>query len=439
MLDGLQCSSSSGRCSIQNVDTTSGEMGGKFEAPAPFVAKWKETHPDYVSPYAQPASLRRELQEPESLHNHSGRILQASGSAVPSAIIVAKKGEAVSFETTAEHFPVYLKDSALNTDPNFDDGVFDTLKTKLTSSARKIGSLAYTFGRRGVYVFGDHADPTNSQTVVVINDGPAQILPLTAENLRRLGVLPQEPEMTELPASLAFIGPLFILLAAASLLAQSILELRIQKKEVRRASRKVSLRKEHDIVLKKDSVLQYLDDLLSLVKSNLAEVKARVQEGEDKRRLRLLLENKLNAMNEIKPSSKEELQEILEESRKLLDNLRFADGRSLKEALQERQAERALQQGLRQQSVEEAIPEESYDEEYDDEYDQEDDEEPEQPVDEDASVEQEEEDEASAEEEEESEGENKDQGRVVNEAALEALVSAEADVNRRKDQFEQNL
>ena len=33
-------------------------MGGKYEAAEPFVAKWLENHPDYVSPYAS-ADARR--------------------------------------------------------------------------------------------------------------------------------------------------------------------------------------------------------------------------------------------------------------------------------------------------------------------------------------------------------------------------------------------
>jgi len=287
---------------------------------------------------------------------------------VPSAIIVARPGEAVSFETTAKHFPIYLKDSSLNTNPNFDDGVFDTLKTKLISSRMKIASLAYTFGEEGVYVFGDYADPANSQTIVVISKvlHPA-IMPPTAENLAKLGVAPVDPDMQVLPVSLAFIGPVFIALSAASLLAQSILELRIQKKEVKRVGRQVAMRKEHDMLLKKESILAYLDDLLSLVRSNLDEVKAKVREGGDKKRLKELLDAKLSAMNDLKPSSKEDLQVILDESKKLLENLRFADGRSLKEALQERLAEKALQQGLSNEAQEEA-GEDSYGSEGEDDY-----------------------------------------------------------------------
>lgn len=81
---------------------------------------------------------------------------------MPSAIIVVAPGDAVSFETSSEHFPMYLKDSGYNTNPNFDDGVFETLKTKIVGSGIDIASFAYTFNTEGVYQFGDYADPANA-------------------------------------------------------------------------------------------------------------------------------------------------------------------------------------------------------------------------------------------------------------------------------------
>lgn len=129
-------------------------MRGKFEASEPFVEKWKETHPGYVSPYAKRA---RALQEE--------RELQATGSGPtvkPSSIMVVAPGDAVSFDTDSEHFPVYLRNSAFNTNPDFDDGVFETLKTKIVGSSIAISSFAFTFGQQGVYVFGDYADPANA-------------------------------------------------------------------------------------------------------------------------------------------------------------------------------------------------------------------------------------------------------------------------------------
>jgi hypothetical protein len=102
----------------------------------------------------------------------------------------------VSFETSPEHFPVYLRNSGYNTNPNFDDGPFDTLKTKITGSGLTIASFAFTFSTEGVYMFGDYADPTNAQTLVLVSSSetPA-ILPLTTENLVTLGVAPLPPEL----------------------------------------------------------------------------------------------------------------------------------------------------------------------------------------------------------------------------------------------------
>ena len=216
MLDGLSCSPVEGSdqtayCQIQNVDATGGSMGGKFEASEAFVKKWQETHPDYVSLYAS-SSSRRVLGE--------GRELQASGGAteMPSAIIVSAPGQAVSFETSPEHFPVYLRNSGYNTNPDFDDGPFDTLKTKITGSGVAIASFAVTFATEGVYMFGDYADPVNAQTLVLVSatETPA-ILPLTADNLAKLGVAPLPPALQVLPNGLGVIAPVFILASLGAL------------------------------------------------------------------------------------------------------------------------------------------------------------------------------------------------------------------------------
>lgn len=92
---------------------------------------------------------------------------------MPSAIIVVSPGEAVSFETDSggkkengddkkgPHFPVYLRNSDYNTNPHFDDGIFDALKAKIVGSGPPISSFAYTFTNEGVYVFRDYSDPAS--------------------------------------------------------------------------------------------------------------------------------------------------------------------------------------------------------------------------------------------------------------------------------------
>lgn len=148
--------------------------------------------------------------------------------AMPSAIMVVSPGDAVSFETSAEHFPVYLRNSGFNTNPVFDDGVFDTLKTKIISSGLDITSFAFTFSKEGVYVFGDYVNPADAQTIVVVSaELKSTIVPLTAANLQKLGVAQAAPELQVLPFELAAIAPAFLAASLAALLLQNILELRI--------------------------------------------------------------------------------------------------------------------------------------------------------------------------------------------------------------------
>jgi hypothetical protein len=60
-------------------------MGGKYEAAEPFVAKWRETHPGYVSPYASDDNRR--------LQSEERRLLEGTrATTMPSAIIVTTPG-----------------------------------------------------------------------------------------------------------------------------------------------------------------------------------------------------------------------------------------------------------------------------------------------------------------------------------------------------------
>jgi len=363
-----------------------------------------------------------------------GRALQeGGGAAIPSAIIVVQPGKAVSFETTAEHFPVYLKDSSFNTNPNFDDGVFDTLKTKITGSGIAIASFAYTFAVEGVYVFGDYAD-SRSQTIVIVSPTLTPVIePLTAENLQRLGVAPLAPEMQVLPFGLAVVGPLFIAASLAGLLLQNILELRIQRREVKRARRAVSVGKDYDDLNKKESILAYIDDLHSLIRQNLDEMKEKIAQGEDRKKLRELIDDKLNVMNELKGNSKDDLKSIMELTNYMLENLRFADGRSLKDCLEERR----LKRGADGAEDDADGPASGWDE---DDYGSEEEagmgEEGDQG---DGTGQESVPGDSSSELTDELEAEERERNRQVNDAALELLVSAEADINRRKEQVAESL
>ena len=62
----------------------------------------------------------------------------------------------------AKHYPVYLKDSVMNSNPNFDYGQFlilaDQMKTKMSQNDTKPSIFAFTFTSQGAYVFIDSSD-----------------------------------------------------------------------------------------------------------------------------------------------------------------------------------------------------------------------------------------------------------------------------------------
>ena len=72
--------------------------------------------------------------------------------------------------------------------------------------------------------------------------------------------------MQVLPSGLRAIGPVFIAASLIGLLLQNILELRIQRREVKRARRGVQNRKDYDLLNKKESILAYMDDLHRLIR-----------------------------------------------------------------------------------------------------------------------------------------------------------------------------
>ena len=206
---------------------------------------------------------------------------------------------------------------------------------------------------------------------------------------------------------------------------------------MKRTRRTVTVRRDYDLLSKKESVLAYIDDLHVLVRQNLDEVRARLQEGGGEiPKLRELIDSKLSVVNELKDSSKEDLQSILDLTGYMLENLRFADGRSLKECLEEVRLKRKLKevdQGSDEDSDEDdgsvkSVLTESIGEE----------EEPliaEDGAESRSSSSQSHTDEDGAEDGEHGRGANK----TGNAEALEMLVNAEADVNRRKAEFAKGL
>ena len=69
----------------------------------------------------------------------------------------------------------------------------------------------------------------------------------------------------------------------------------------------MTVRRDYDLLSKKESILAYIDDLHVLVRQNLDEVKTKLQQGGEISHLRELIDSKLSVVNELKDSSKDDL------------------------------------------------------------------------------------------------------------------------------------
>jgi hypothetical protein len=269
------------------------------------------------------------------------RRLQADSTAIQNAIMCIQPNDAASFEVSSEHFPVYLKDSVLNSNPNFDFGEFESLKTKLVNSGMDISSFFFTFTAEGNYLFGDYSNQDTQQTLFhVSNDcsDSKNIYPLTLENLQELGITPEYNPVSELSDLLVLIPIFFILLSIGITAGINYMETYIKKKEQEEFERKHGklaqfTNKEGEFDKKK-----YLADIYKMIKAHLDEIKRVLAEGGSREDLYKLLKEKASLLGELEGQDQSDVVDSLKEQfNSLLSNMRFPDGRSLKELLQEKE------------------------------------------------------------------------------------------------------
>jgi len=273
-VEGLDCLESP--CPINNIAKSNGEMSGSYEAMGIFVEKWVQTHPSY---------------------NLTGRLLQASSDTIPSAIICTQPYGAVSFEVSSSHFPVYSKDSILNTNDYFDYGLFEKLKTKLVNAGMDISGFIFTFTEQGVYVFMDYSESTSLTIVKVDESCPAEanIIPLTEENLRLLDITAEENPISAISHSLLTIPILAYVLSVCTAFFISYLEkIELKKERERLQMRAGRMKLRHDGKVDKK---EYLSDLYSLVKEHLDELNKLLKEDGSREDLRKLLREKNGLLN----------------------------------------------------------------------------------------------------------------------------------------------
>ncbi len=83
-----------------------------------------------------------------------------------------KQGSAVLFSvnSTVKQYPVYMKDSILNTNPNFDYGQFLELQNTIEKGSKLVTAFSFVFSQPGVYVFQDSIQQSKVTIIGVVNE-----------------------------------------------------------------------------------------------------------------------------------------------------------------------------------------------------------------------------------------------------------------------------
>lgn len=211
-------------------------------------------------------------------------------------------GDSASFEVSSESFPVYLKDSVLNSNAGFDFGEFEDLATKLVNAQMDITSFFFTFQEEGSYLFGDYSDPKLKQTLFVVSEQCADepsILPMTIPNLKRLNVRTYHNPMEELSEALILIPIAFILLAIGITAGLSYMEVYIKRREQEEFEQKHGKLAQFTNQEGEFDKKKYLADLYKMIKDHLDEVKRVLAEGGSQKDLYRLIKEKNSLLQEL--------------------------------------------------------------------------------------------------------------------------------------------
>jgi hypothetical protein len=133
----------------------------------------------------------------------NGRRLETASEDITDPVMCIHEGDTFIFEIEdRSHYPVYQKDSLINTNPDFDYGGFKILEDRLISqSANSEGEdeetlqyFAYSFTEAGTYHFADAAESEKTMIITVLSpngicpDAETFLLPKTQDSLSVFGV-----------------------------------------------------------------------------------------------------------------------------------------------------------------------------------------------------------------------------------------------------------
>ena len=154
--------------------------------------------PRLADKYA-PTRERRLLAKKIFKRESNRRYLVASSDEIDSPVICIHDGDTMMFDIdSTAHYPIYVKDSLVNTNPDFDYGAFKILAGKLVaqkeSGVEYAQTFAFTFVEAGNYFFMDATDVDQTLVVSVKKeaekcpDEDAYIQPRTISTLATFGI-----------------------------------------------------------------------------------------------------------------------------------------------------------------------------------------------------------------------------------------------------------
>ncbi len=132
-----------------------------------------------------PSDMRRDLRQ----------LANVTALEIVNPIMCLHRNDSVAFDVSNSIYPVYLKNSLLNTNPLFDYGPFRDLEAHAASATYVVSKFIFTFTEEGTYVFGLNIPSKQVLIVVVQRDNvdcpkynQSQFLEFTDSNLIILGV-----------------------------------------------------------------------------------------------------------------------------------------------------------------------------------------------------------------------------------------------------------
>eukprot|EP00599_Poterioochromonas_sp_BG-1_P015133 CAMPEP_0173155160 /NCGR_PEP_ID=MMETSP1105-20130129/13936_1 /TAXON_ID=2985 /ORGANISM="Ochromonas sp., Strain BG-1" /LENGTH=2955 /DNA_ID=CAMNT_0014071525 /DNA_START=806 /DNA_END=9673 /DNA_ORIENTATION=- len=101
------------------------------------------------------------------------RRLSGASAVLSNPIVTIYEGDSIVFDVSKTSYPVYVKDSLLNTNPTFDYSAFRNLQSTAATSIT-FSTFSFTFTTAGTYVFSTSSDSSAITLVIVLASNIAQ-------------------------------------------------------------------------------------------------------------------------------------------------------------------------------------------------------------------------------------------------------------------------